>query len=50
MQINRDQARGLRPEYVGRLMAEPLGWAQQWLAEFRAEPEDQFTVALFANH
>jgi hypothetical protein len=35
---------------VNRLFTEPYAWAQDWLAEFRNDPNDTYMVALFAEH
>jgi hypothetical protein len=32
------------------MIADPFGWAQRWLSEFRDDPNDNYTVALFADH
>jgi len=35
---------------VKSLFTEPYAWAQNWLAEFRNDPNDTYMVALFADH
>lgn len=35
---------------VEKLRADPVPWAQQWLAEFRDNPDDTFMAAAFADH
>jgi hypothetical protein len=35
---------------VDRLLKEPFAWAQNWLAEFRNDPDDFYMVAIFADH
>jgi hypothetical protein len=32
------------------MIAKPYPWAQQWLAEFRDDPNDTYMVAFFAEH
>jgi hypothetical protein len=33
-----------------RLLKEPFAWAQNWLAEFRNDPNDNYMAAMFADH
>ena len=35
---------------VAKLLIEPIQWAQQWLAEFREDPNDNYMAVLFAEH
>jgi len=35
---------------VERLFVDPFKWAQDWLSEFRSDPDDNFMVFHFANH
>ena len=35
---------------IKRLFDSPYAWAQNWLSEFRADPNDEHMVALFADH
>jgi hypothetical protein len=35
---------------VDRLLKEPFAWAQNWLAKFRNDPNDNYMVAMFADH
>ena len=32
------------------MITEPFEWAQRWLSEFRDDPNDNYMVAMFANH
>jgi hypothetical protein len=50
LQINRDQLADYALNDTERLIASPFPWAQQWLAEFREDPNDNYMVALFADH
>jgi hypothetical protein len=35
---------------VAEMTGDPFAWAQRWLAEFRNDPNDNYMVALFADH
>jgi hypothetical protein len=35
---------------VGEMFAEPFGWSQSWLAEFRNDPNENYMVVMFADH
>jgi hypothetical protein len=35
---------------VDRLFANPCKWAQRWLMDFRDDPNDDFMLAVFADH
>jgi hypothetical protein len=35
---------------VEALFANPCKWAQRWLVDFRDDPDDNFMLALFADH
>ena len=35
---------------MDRLLKEPFAWAQNWLAEFRNDPNDNYMVVMFADH
>lgn len=50
LQINRDQLADYALNNMEKLIAESFPWAQQWLAEFREDPKDNYMVALFADH
>jgi hypothetical protein len=50
VQISLDDLAEAAPIEVERMMKEPFAWAQGWLAEFRDDPNDNFMVALFADH
>ena len=50
MQLTRDQLAQASLDDVENMFAEPYLWGQQWLAEFRNDPEDTLMVALFADH
>jgi hypothetical protein len=50
LQVNRDQLAEHALRDVERMAAHPFQWAQSWLAEFRDDPNDNYMVALFADH
>src|SRR5262249_47798035 len=50
VQINRDQLAEHALRDVEKMMSDPGSWAQDWLAEFRDDPNDNYMVALFADH
>jgi hypothetical protein len=50
LQINRDQLAEQALQDVEKMMTKPFQWAQDWLAEFRDDPNDNYMVALFADH
>jgi hypothetical protein len=50
VQMNRDQLANSALADVGAMIADPFPWAQRWLSEFRNDPNDNYMVALFADH
>jgi len=50
LQMNRDQLAEHAMRDVEKMMSDPFSWAQHWLAEFRDDPNDDYMVALFADH
>jgi hypothetical protein len=50
LRISRDQLAQASLDDVEYMFAEPYLWGQRWLAEFRANPEGTFMVALFTDH
>jgi hypothetical protein len=50
LQINRDQLAEAALDDVEKMISDPFTWAQRWLAEFRDDPNDNFMVAMFADH
>jgi hypothetical protein len=50
LQMNRDQLAEASMADAEKLFADPMNWAQRWLAEFRDDPNDNFMVFLFADH
>ena len=50
LQMNRDQLADAARADVAEMIANPFPWAQRWLAEFRDDPQDNYMVAMFADH
>jgi hypothetical protein len=50
LQMNKDQLANAAYDDVEAMIADPFGWAQRWLSEFRDDPNDNYMVALFADH
>jgi len=50
IQMNRNQLTEHAQADAVSMLEDPFAWAQRWLAEFRDDPEDNFMVALFADH
>ena len=50
LQMNRDQLADAATEDVAEMIADPFPWAQRWLAEFRDDSNDNYMVAVFADH
>ena len=50
LQMNKDQLANAACDDVEAMIADPFGWAQRWLSEFRDDPNDNYMVALFADH
>jgi hypothetical protein len=50
LQMNRDQLAEHALRDVEKMISDPFPWAQHWLAEFRDDPNDNYMVALFADH
>jgi hypothetical protein len=50
LQLNVDQLAEHALRDVEKMMSDPFPWAQSWLAEFRDNPNDNYMVALFADH
>jgi hypothetical protein len=50
LQITRDQLADAALDDVDKMFLKPFEWAQQWLSEFRDDPNDHFMVYLFADH
>ena len=50
LHINVDELADAAPSEVEQMTADPFQWAQRWLAEFRDNPNDNYMVALFADH
>jgi hypothetical protein len=50
VQVNRDQLADHATRDVSTMIADPFPWAQHWLSEFRDDPNDNYMVALFADH
>jgi hypothetical protein len=50
LQMNRDQLADIAQADVAEMIADPFPWAQRWLAEFRDDPNDNYMVAMFADH
>ena len=50
LQMNRDQLAKAAIDDFEMMFDDPFKWAQRWLSEFRDDPNDNFMVALFADH
>jgi hypothetical protein len=50
LQMNKDQLANAAFEDVEAMMSDPFKWAQRWLSEFRDDPNDNYMVAMFADH
>jgi len=50
LQIDIDELAEASTQDVGSLLKNPFYWAQDWLAEFRNDPKDNYMVAMFADH
>jgi hypothetical protein len=50
LQVDIDMLADMAAVDVSEMVADPFAWAQRWLAEFRNDPNDNYMVALFANH
>jgi hypothetical protein len=50
LQITRDQLAEASLDDVDKMLLRPFEWGQQWLSEFRNDPNDPYGVYLFANH
>jgi hypothetical protein len=50
LQLTRDQLAQHALRDFERMTQDAPKWAQQWLSEFRADPNDNFMVILFADH
>jgi hypothetical protein len=50
LQMNCDQLADAATADVAKMIADPFPWAQRWLAEFRDDPNDNYMVAMFADH
>jgi hypothetical protein len=50
LQMNRDQIADYAQNDTAAMMASPVPWAKNWLAEFRSDPNDNYMVVLFADH
>lgn len=50
LQLSEDQLTELTCNDLELLMADPLQWGRDWLAEFRNDPNDTTMAALFGEH
>jgi hypothetical protein len=50
LQLNRDQLAETSLRDAELMLTEPYRWGQNWLAEFRNDPNDTYMVAMFADH
>jgi hypothetical protein len=50
LQMSGDQLAEHAMQDVTDILSDPSPWAQRWLAEFRDDPNDNYMVALFADH
>jgi hypothetical protein len=50
LQMNSDQLAMAALDDVQAMITDPFKWAQRWLSEFRDDPNDNYMVALFADH
>jgi hypothetical protein len=50
LQMNSDQLANAAIDEVEAMIADPFKWAQRWLSEFRNDPNDNYMVAMFADH
>ena len=50
LQLNRDQLADASVRDAELMLTEPYRWEQNWLGEFRSDPNDTFMVARFADH
>jgi hypothetical protein len=48
--ISRKEFLDVATEDLAGMMTDPFKWAQDWLAEFRSDPDDTTGVAIFADH
>jgi hypothetical protein len=50
LQMSEDQLANAACDDLDAMIADPFIWAQRWLSEFREDPNDNYMVALFADH
>jgi hypothetical protein len=50
LQVDIDQLAEESVQDVEELFQHPFAWSQNWLAEFRNDPEDNYMVVMFADH
>jgi hypothetical protein len=50
LKVNRDQLADHAISDASGMINSPSPWAQRWLAQFRNDPNDNYGVALFADH
>ena len=50
IQITADDLVATSTADIGQMTADPFPWAQRWLAEFRTKPNENYMVAMFADH
>jgi hypothetical protein len=50
LQMSRDRLANAALDDLEAMGADHFKWAQRWLSEFRNDPNDNYMVALFADH